>query len=292
MRRVGRVAIMVLAAWWLVAGNVQAQMHPARERSLLPDPEYAKLSYSYAALVDLDSGGEYSRHDIACHGEMPLLWDDPLRFASFGDLCWSHITLNETPVGDVDVYKVFGTVDVRYEGAYPFLLLGQVGAGLLSDLQEIDGDDARVRGRAIIEYPVSDILALRGGVAYDETLGDDEWHLLGGIRWQPMAELMVDLQYPRSQLLFSPVHGTAFSVQAGYVGDNWTIFDDKKELNLRIKGFSADVAAEFALSDMTWIRLFGGWVTERTVDIWQAERRPVKGGADDGYYMGIALLWR
>lgn len=284
--------MMVFVALALAAGKTQAEIYPARKQSLLPSPEYAILSYSYAAPVDLDSGGEYSRHDVAYHGELPLLWDDPLRVALFGDLRWSHITLDETSVGDVDVFKLFGTVDVRYEGVYPLVVLAQAGAGLLSDLKEIDGNDAPARGRAIIEYPVSDVLALRGGVAYDEVLGDDEWHLVGGIRWQPLAELMLDLQYPRSQILFSPSRGTMFSVQAGYMGDNWAIFHDKQEYNMRIKGFGADVAAEFALSDMMWIRLFGGWLTERTVDIWKAERRPVKGDADDGYYTGIALLWR
>jgi hypothetical protein len=261
-------------------------------RTFVPEPAFAELSYSHTGKTDLDSGAKYARYDVQYHGEMPLILDDPLRLAVFGDARWTRISLENTPVDDLDVYKGLITLDTHHEGFYPFLVHGQLSAGLLSDLKEIDGNDARVRGKALVEYPVTQGFSLLAGGAYDEAFGDDEWHLAGGLRWKPTPELLLDLQYPKSQAVFAPTKGVAFTVSAGYAGDNWAIFHDKQEYNLRIKGFATEAGAEFALSDSLWVRLSAGWLTERSVDIWKADRRPVKGDADDNYVAGIALLWR
>lgn len=272
--------------------STAASAQTAQRQTFIPEPAYAELSYSQAPKADLNSGGDYARHDVQYHGEMPLLWDDPLRLALFGDLRWTHLRMENAPVDDLDIYKGLVTLDSHHEGLYPLVLHGQISAGLLSDLKEIDGNDARLRGKALVEYPATQNLSLLLGGAYDEVLGDDEWHLAGGLRWQPLPELLLELQYPQSRAVLAPAKGTAFTLRAGYAGDNWAIFHDKQEYNLRIKSFLTELAAEFALSESMWIRLSGGWLTDRSVDIWKGDQRPVVGKVEDNYVVGMALLWR
>ncbi len=287
-----RLIVLTALLYGLLLPTAGVRAQAASDEMLLPAPPYAGVVYSQSGKANMMSDAKFARHDAACRGELVLLWDDPLRLGLLGDLRWTRLTLDNTPVGDLDVYKAMAALDARYTGIYPLIIRGRISAGLLSDLKEIDGNDARVRGKGAAELPVNEQLSLVLGGAYDEAFGDDEWHLIGGLNWMPAPSVAIELQYPQSKMVWVPSDGLAFTLQAGYAGDNWAIFHEKQEYNLRVKSFSTEVGAEIMLSNEMWLRLFGGWLTDQSVDVWKGYRRPVTGDADDTYFAGIALLWR
>lgn len=276
----------------LLMAGLPAWAQRSENRDRISESTFAALSYAQTGQADIDSGGEFARHDTEYRGEMPLFWNDPVRLSLLANLRWTRLTLDNTPLGDLDLYKGMIGLDGQHEGFYPLLFRGSLSAGLLSDLNQIDGNDARVRGKMVAELPLVEGLSASLGGAYDEAFGDDEWHLVGGITWQPAGYFLLELQYPRSRAVLAPTDGLAFTVQAGYTGDNWAIFHDKQEHNVRIKNFSTELGAEAELAQGVWLRLFGGWLTEQSVDVWKGWRRPVQGSTDDTYYGGVALMWR
>lgn len=263
-----------------------------QEKTLVGEEPIASIQYSQSAEADLDGGGKFSHRNLQYQGMTPLVWNDPLRFDLFGEVGWTRANLDDTSVGDLDLFKGVIGLSGRHDGFYPMVLRGRVSAGLLSDLKEIDGNDARVRGNLMVEWPVVEGLDLLLGSAYDEALGDDEWHLVGGVRWQPSPVFLLELQYPKSRLIVAPSEGLALTAQAGYSGNNWAIFHEKQEYNFRVKSFVTELGAEAEFADGLWLRLFGGLITDQSVDVWKAARRPIQGSADDTYYGGIALIWR
>lgn len=287
-----RLLVWISCFGVLVMARLPVWAQRSESYNLIPESPFAVLSYTQTGQADIDSGGEFARHDTEYRGEMSLFWNDPVRFSLLANLRWTRIALDDTPVGELDVYKGLIGLDGQHEGLYPLTLRGRILVGLLSDLDEIDGNDGRLRGNLVAELPLVQGLSAALGGAYDEALGDDEWHLVGGIKWQPSEVFLLELQYPQSRAVLAPTHGLAFMLEAGYAGDNWAIFHDKLEHNLRIKSFKSELGAEAELVQGVWLRLFGGWLTDQSVDVWKGWRRPVQGSMDDTYYGGVALMWR
>lgn len=283
--------LLTLGAILTLSAVAQTRSPVVEPRIFVPPPPYTVLKYQHTPPANMDTGEEISTHEVYYHGELPLSVDEPLRFAAWVDGQWTHLSVQDEGTQDFDLFGVFGTLDASYDWMPSLVLGGRIALGLSSDFDEIDNNDKRVRGQLTAELPFRNGTVF-AGAAYDQVLGDDQWHPVGGLRWMAMPELLVELAYPQSRLVLAPSKGTAFEVRTGYAGNNWTIFYLKEEHNLKIEGYATEVAAEFGLSDALWIRLFGGWLTERSIEIWKGERRPLSGDVDDSYYVGLALLWR
>ena len=262
------------------------------EPAQVPETPYASASYLHDASADVASGGKVTMHEARLQRLWPLIWDDPLLLTASADLRWTRLNLDDAGVEDFNLYTIAGVFDLIYEGLYPWIFEANLKAGLYSELEEIDGDDARIRGGFRARHPVNSAISLNAGLVYNEAFGDDEWYPVGGVVWTPAPEWEFRLQYPDPRISFAPTRNLLAYIEAAPAGGNWTTFYQKQEYGLRMESMRYGGGIECAVSGDFWVRLFGGINTDRRFHMWKGSDVPLDSKADDSFYAGLALILR
>ncbi|OQA25022.1 MAG: hypothetical protein BWY59_01944 [Verrucomicrobia bacterium ADurb.Bin345] len=282
-----------LVGFWLCGYGALAQgVRDNTQKAADPDIPSASISHLHDTPADIGPKGRITMHEVRVRRAAPLVWDDPVLLTGAADLGWTRLKMEDIELGTVNLYSIAGSLDMIFEGLYPWRFDGTLKAGLFSDLKEIDGDDTRIRGGVRAAYPLRPDVSVSAGAMYNEVFGDDQWYPVVGVTWVPAPEWEIRVRYPDPRVTYMPNNKWLAYLEAAPSGENWTLSYEDQEYGVRMESMRYGGGVECTVSGKLKVRVLGGLNTDRRFHVWKSSQTPLDNDAKDSMYVGLALIWR
>ncbi len=226
----------------------------------IPNAFEAEYTYSFPSEGDLEDEVEIHEGKVGVLVPLTTRKEDGVGFAVGGQFqvdVWSPDT---SRIENLELYKVKVPVIVDFDVMQDLSMAVGATPGIHSDFEEVDSDDWRVDGTALLSWVVSDELVVLAGAGIGEEFGDVEGYPMGGVRWTTNDAWLIDLFFPRPRVQWALSDGFHLYAFGEPSGGEWNVGDRDAQVDIQQKGYRAGVGMEFGLgeSNTTWLYLAAG----------------------------------
>ena len=270
--------------------------------ALARNREVATLSFGYegkARLTDLESENGVASVEMVETGarlNFPLYIGDRARVISgFG---FKHTRFDFCNVGieRQDVYTVSIPFRTFFDISPKWSFMGSLFPSLYSDFEGVKYDDFKAAAVALGFYEWRPDCKIALGAAYSREFGRDAFYPAAGFTWTPSDKWIVNMLFPRPNVVYKLNHDTDVFVFAVPAGGEWNInerIEDGKKVafDLSLKGYRAGTGCSYSFSDRISLKIEGGLMFGRNYELRNDDETVFESAIKDTWFVecGIAL---
>ncbi len=228
-----------------------------------------ELEYTYSSPSEGDFEDEIEIHE----GKAGLMFtlserkNDGVGFVIGGQFQADVWSPDNDDLDDLDLYKVKIPVMVDFGLGENFGLSLGVTPGIHSDFEEVDSDDWRVDGSALLSYSTDKSLVWMAGAAIGEEFGEAKAFPIGGVRWTPNETWTLDIFFPRPRIQYAVSDSFHLFLFGEPSGGEWNVGDKDVQVDVQQKGYRVGAGLEFAVAEKSWLYATGGTESGRELQI-------------------------
>ena len=253
--------------------------------------------YSYEAASDFENdnevGGKVAIHEIEVLATPVYVEKEAYQAVMGIGFKQNQFVFEDVPQDDVDVYTITLPMDLIVPHD-EWTFWGNVTPGLLSDLEDISGDDFRVMIYGMAMYDWKPNVQLAFGAAYDRVFGDDEIFPLGGVVWQIGEQCEINMILPMPRVTYAPSEKVQIFADVRPAGGVWNMYDEETDtdFDFKLEGYRFGMGFEYEVARHIWLHAAAGFSTERTYEFGEGNEQVFEAEADDTYFGRIGFIVR
>lgn len=193
---------------------------------------------------------------------------------SFGKLVFGmNYKLNQYEFNNIDAKdRNLHAFDIPISLIIPrddWLYVGRITPGIHSDFEKMGRDDYVGMGLFQATYKRSNSVSWVMGLGFDRSFGDTQAFPIGGLRYTPNSQWLVNLVFPQLSVNYGPSARYFFFWSAQPSGGKWNIELKSldRALNVTTKAFRSSVGSQIKLGTKIWLKLEAGIEFGRTIEV-------------------------